>query len=197
MPSSSWRDDEKWLIAWLKATDPTKGNFQDFCAAIVGLARSGTDESRAQVRARIDILFDEKFQRRTDWSWYHFAWETSWALIALSASSSASRVVLSTPELLTLLAEADRAANELDKASEAYIDKATGRSFSWIIAWSVAAGIVLTVAVVASVFIFQAGDAFWATLGNLSLVWGPAGGVLAFCVGRLYVIKKELASVMG
>lgn len=126
LPFANRRDEADWLADWIQKTDPTKGNFQDFCAALVGLAATRTDEGQEQTQGRVDVLFSNGFQRATDGSWYHFAWETSWALLALSMTAATSRVKLSTPQLLRLLSDAEEAIDGLDDQVRRYKRDAGG-----------------------------------------------------------------------
>ncbi|WP_448388506.1 hypothetical protein [Microbacterium aurum] len=192
IPQANWRDEERWLIAWVQKTNPTKGNFQDFCAAMVGLANTGTDQSSTVVRSRIDIIFSPVFQRPTDWSWYHFAWESSWALLALSTASSAARVELSIPDLLGLLKEAEEASDEIDAANIAYRTEVSGPALRAIGFWSAILGFVVAAAIALTSWFLFAGWDSPTVVGTLLGLWPVAIAVIAFCWNRINLLRKRL-----
>lgn len=198
MDIASLRDEESWLIAWIQKTDPTKGNFQDFCAALIGLAAVGSEASRAQIVGRVDRLFDSALQRPTDWSWYHFAWETSWALLALRAVGSASRIQIPTTDVLSLISKAEVDTRKIEDELQSFVEVASGPTFWRTVALSAGIGGTIIAAVAITLFRWLWPDGtifeFFGEMGvDLMVVWGGGALVTSYLGARLRKLRGSLA----
>ncbi|ACY20725.1 hypothetical protein Gbro_1444 [Gordonia bronchialis DSM 43247] len=160
------------LGAWLGSVDVTKANFVEYCSALVGLSASTHPTHSARVSACVDDLFSDG--RRLDGSWYHDAWETSWALLALKLASARKLVTLSVHDLALILEDADKLADNLQ---ESYRNRFSVLNPSYF--WNVVAySQVLLILVALAVYgIFLSQDSGW-YIGFVSLLLVPGLGTV-------------------